>query len=94
MAASRFLATMLCKWTEQNVTVLGAPTGGLRRSPRTTNAARPLFDDQVLDRVWQPLLRRMARPPSSEYVLNWSEMCGTWSWASWSNTALKAPTWL
>ena len=53
VAASRFLATMLCKWTEQNVTVFGASTGGLRRSPRTTNAARPLFDDQVLDRVWQ-----------------------------------------
>ena len=37
------------------------------------------------------LLSRMARPPSSEYVLNWSEMCGTWSWASCSSTALKAP---
>ena len=41
VAASRFLATMLCKWTEQNVTVLGAPTGGLRRCPQTTKAVRP-----------------------------------------------------
>ena len=53
VAASRFLAATTRKWTEQNVTVLGASTGGLRRSPRTTNAARPLFHDQVLYRVWQ-----------------------------------------
>ena len=41
VAASRFLATMLCKWTEQNVTVLGAPTGGLRRCPQTALVVRP-----------------------------------------------------
>ena len=50
VAASRFLATMLCKWTEHNVTVLGAPTGGLRTcAPR--GPARGFFDDRVLERL-------------------------------------------
>ena len=40
MAASRFLATTLCGWTEQTVSVTGAPTGSLRRRPRTTGAVR------------------------------------------------------
>ena len=40
-AASRFLAATTRKWTEQNVTVLGASTGGLLRSPQTTKAVRP-----------------------------------------------------
>ena len=41
MAASRFLATTLCRWTEPSVTVLGALVGGRRKCPQTTIAARP-----------------------------------------------------
>ena len=100
MAASRFLATTLCKWTEQKSDRRGAPTGGLRRSPKTTKAARPhevlLVDSSMIGYMTAhgkkvSLLRRMARSPSSVYVLNWSEMCEPRSWASWNKTALMAP---
>ena len=40
VAASRFLATTSCRWTEQTESVTGAPTGSLRRRPRTTSAVR------------------------------------------------------
>ena len=41
MAASRFLATTLCRWTVHRVIVLEAPIGGLRKCPRTTKDLRP-----------------------------------------------------
>ena len=44
MAASRFLATTLCRWTVHRVIVLEAPIGGLRKCPRTTKALRPHVD--------------------------------------------------
>ena len=100
VAASHFLATTLCRWTVQNVTVLGAPTSGLRRCPQITKALRPhvvlLVDSSMIGYLIASgrnvsLLRTMARSPSSEYALNWAEMCGTWSCASCSNTTLKAP---
>ena len=71
MAASRFLATTLCRWTEQNVTVLGAPAGGLRRCPQTTKAVRPhvvlLVDSSMIGYLIASgrnvsLLSKMARP--------------------------------
>ena len=69
------------------MTVWGAPTGGLRRYPQRSKAVRPhvvlLADYSMIGSTASDrnvsLLKRMARPPSSEYVLNWSEMCGTCS---------------
>ena len=84
----------------QNATVLGAPTGGLRKCPQITKALRPhvvlLVDSSMIVYLTASgrnvsLLSRLTRSPSFEYVLNWSEMCETWSWTSCSKTALKAP---
>ena len=38
VAASRFLATTLCRWDVHWVIVLEAPIGGLRECPQTTKA--------------------------------------------------------
>ena len=89
VAATRFLATTLCKWTEQNVTVLGAPTGGLRRCPQTTKAVRPhvvlLVDSSMIGYLTASgrnvsLLRRMARAGKIHWIMILREAvyCSGW----------------
>ena len=100
VAASRFLATTLCRWTVHRVIVLEAPIGGLRKCPRTTKALRPhvdlLVDSSMIGYLTASetnvsLLRRIAMSSPFVCTWSWSEMCWTLSRASCSNTALKAP---
>ena len=76
VAASRFLATILCRCTVHKVIVLGAPIGGLRKWPQTTKALRPhvvfLVDSSLIGCLtssgWKVSLLRRAKSPSSVYT--------------------------
>ena len=81
MAASRFLATSLWIWTEQNVTVGESVTAGRRSKRRTTRALTLhvflLVDGSVMGITAArgsnvSLLSKMGRSLPSEEVWNWS----------------------
>ena len=63
VAASRFLATLLLIWTEQNVTVGDSAAEGRRSKPRTTRATRPnvslLEEDSVMGKTAAQGLKRV-----------------------------------